>query len=233
MRWFIRPKVIGARQVLAFQALHPDSSSAAVASVARLRQLVEVLAALLVEQERQQEAAREAMAERNRVERLLRGLVAQLALLFRVLARHEGVVPPPVVARTRGAPAFVRGVAAVIAAAVEHRERLLGYGMTAGLLPELQERLAEYEGIEARREGSLQAALLTSPAMEQAGAEASKVVFHLDALNRIRFSADPVRLAEWRTVRAATYLTGAGAAAGSARRPAESADLDAHPASRQ
>ncbi len=75
--------------------------------------------------------------------------------------------------------------------------------MPAGLLAELGERLAEYQAIEARREGSLAAALGASAAMEEAGEEASRVIFHLDALNRIRFAGDPERLAAWRAARSA------------------------------
>lgn len=229
MQWFIRPKIIGARQVLAFQDSYPDLSDAAVALVERLRELLSWLSALVTEQEVHQEGAREAMQERNRAERLLRGLVAQVALMFRVLAKQEGVVPPATVSvRDRGARAFVRGVERAIAAAAEHQERLLHYGMPAGLLFELDERFAQYAGAEALREWRLTEALKASAAMEEAGEEVSLVIFNLDALNRIRFAGYPELLAAWR---AARYPTAA------VSRPPHghpaSADLDSHPVANQ
>jgi len=83
-------ELISARQVLAFQARYPDLSSAALELVARLGAVVETLAALFAERDRLQGEVREALQERNRVERVIRGLVAQLALMFRYWRRMKG-----------------------------------------------------------------------------------------------------------------------------------------------
>jgi hypothetical protein len=229
MQWYIRPKQLAARQVLAFQARYPDLSSAAIELVIRLAAVAETLAALFAERGRLQRELQEAMEERTRVERVIRGLVGQLALMFRVLAKSEGVVPPaPVAVRDRGAPAFMRGVAAAISAAELHRDRLLHYGLPPRLIRELTDRLDEYEAHEEERQRCLAAMIPSSVLLEEAGAEAAGIIFHLDALNRIRFAADPARLAEWRAARSVS-----SASAQLKHRPVDGAGLDTPPVPKQ
>jgi len=135
------------------------------------------------------------------------------------------VPPAPVAVRDRGVPAFMRGVTAAISAAELHRDRLLHYGLPARLIRELTDRLDEYEAHEEERARCQAAMIPASVLLEEAGAEASGIIFHLDALNRIRFAADPARLAEWRAARSVS-----AASAQSAHRPVDGAGLDSHSA---
>lgn len=216
MHWYIGPKLIGARQVLAFQERHPDRSPAAMELVGRLLVVVEVLTGLFAERAGLQRELKETREARGRVEGVLRGLMGQLALMFRVLAKQDGVAVPAMVAqRDRGAPTLIRGVAAAISAAEQHRERLIHYGLPATLIRDLVDRFDEYDAHEEERVRCEAALLEISARLEEAGAEATRLVFHLDALNRIRFAADAARLAEWRGARSvAAGRAGVGRSSG-------------------
>jgi len=203
MRVAIRHKLGAARRVLAYCAAHPDPTPAAAASVSRLQALLARVAALEATHQRDQAAARQALEERNRMEDGMRALLTHLVRLCRAVVLHEGLddLRLELRLRPRGPSLLQKGVAAALARASGHRDLLLRYGLPPNLLPELEQGLEAYRRAEERRKTSQAASLQAASAIECAAAEAHNAIRHLDALNRIRFAADPQTLAEWETAR--------------------------------
>lgn len=199
----VRLKLECVPRVLAFCRRHPDLCAAALHSHEKLERIEQRSRALFATKLRAHGELSAAVAARERSAGPLSELLGQVVRLARAAAMHEGDAELGANLRfgtiTRDIP--LDRARAALDTATRYRDLLDRYGMPAGMLERLGEALGRYAAaVEQRADASATIAAANAD-LEMTAQEALLVIRHLDALNRIRFSGDPVRQAEWRSVR--------------------------------
>src|SRR5690606_4948693 len=94
---------------------------------------------------------------------------------------------------------FISTARTIAAEAATHRDTLLKYGMEPAVLDDLTASIAKFEdalqqGMDARRMH-----VGASADLEKVVVEIVRIVKALDGLNRVKYAADPERLAAWKS----------------------------------
>lgn len=198
MRTAARRKLDAAGEVLQFQAKYPDPNPAAAPLEAQLSGVLRRADELVLRGRAAEEAARSALAERLCLEAEIRGLLRQFLPLGRVVSRRLGL--PGLGGATsdqRRNGRLISLASAVLAWAERHREELLRYGMPDAIIEQLAEAIRRHPRVVQAREDSSAFVNRMSAIFDQLALGSDEIIEHLNALNRIRFAADPARLAEW------------------------------------
>ncbi len=200
----VRLKLDCIPRVLAFCRRHPECSAAALQALARLEAMFELTRSLLATKLRVHGELPLAIAARDRMAAPLAEQLTQVVQLARAAALHEGdgVLVASLAGVGKITPELPLDRAeAVLEIALRHRTLLDRYGMPEGMLDRLGETVARYAAQVARRIEASATIAEANDRLEITATEAHRVIKHLDALYRIRFSDDPVRWAEWRSAR--------------------------------
>jgi len=213
MRFTIRLKFDAAQRALAFCRDRPDPNPAAAPSVARLGQLLDEAAAQEAAQARCRNAAAAARTERDHYLERIRNRASDLVHLASSAAVQEGIVALNLrLPMRRGTRlGFIAEVRHTLTVARGHEELLCRYGLPVSLLGNLEADLISYEAAEQCGAGHDAERIESTGTLAALGLEAHKLIRHLDALNRIRFSDNPAAADAWRAARAVQW-PGAGVA---------------------
>ena len=207
MRYTDQCKLDCAQSVLGFCRRLPDLSPAGSSAIIRLQRLVTQAGVLLEQQRAALGEAAAALAERQAIAVPLKQRLAHLVRLAQAAAVHEGEVTLrlriPFGASRQGE--FLSAARAATGIATSYRALLQRYGMPAPMLAELGSDLERYEEAQRRRANAQAAAVAATADLATVAREALMAIRHLDALQRLRFAADPELLAEWQAVRSVRW----------------------------
>lgn len=222
MRKQERRTLDAAERVLAFSREHPGEQPAVTSAVEVLTGLAAQATALLAQREGGERDWSSTVVGKARVRR---GLRVQLEHLVGIadaasLRQPDQAVALRLPSLTAGRAQFAARVRDLVAAARGRQELLATYGLPDGLLGEIEQALARYEGVEGDKWVARQRAVGATAELRQVTRSIAIVLRHLDALNRIRFADDAEVLAAWRSARELYGPMKGGAAPPAADRPA-------------
>lgn len=232
MRTSVRLKLDSVHPVLLFYREYPDPAPAARAAVGRLRGVSDHTRGLLATNLTAQGELSAGAIARERVVPRLRLDLAHLVRIAEVASAHEG--DDEVRASLRAGPLTrtipLDAARAALGAATRHGELLLRYGMPEGMLERLRRDLDRYCAVLEKRADASATIAAANTDLARLADEARSIIRHLDALNRIRFSEDPQRQAEWDRVSAVRW---GKAKAGAPGRGAPPDEAEFRPAANQ
>ena len=189
---------MGAR-ALEFSRAHPDADPGYAAATAKLEQLVARASEAVTLQRSGIVDARAASARRRELRRMLSVHIAHLAQVG-----QEASVENHELAKTfRFKPAAqsilaFRSAAGTMAREAEaHRETLVKYGLSAPVLEELGQLLAEFDAAVALGNSGRATHLRATEELKKVAAGISRTVKVMDGRNRQRFKNDSEGLREW------------------------------------
>lgn len=199
----VRLKLDCVPRVLAFCRRFPELGAAALQTRERLEAISTLVRGLFATKLRAHEELAMAIAARDSMAAPLADLLAQVVRLARTAALHEDDAELGASLRvgkiTPDLP--LDRAQAVLDIALRHRKLLDSYGMPEGMLDRLREGVARYRAVVEQRIEASATIAGANARLEMTATDAHRLIKHLDALYRIRFSDDPARLAEWRSAR--------------------------------
>ena len=189
-----RLKLDTVRRILEFCRRHPDAASPTITSlVARLERLSATVRTLLDQQLIWHQEITAARAERDRLAFALRPRLNGLIRLADAAAAGAGDPTLRLTGcRLATSPGpFLPQASTVLDAARNRKATLVEFGMPARLLGEVQHELTACESEHLRAAGLAQQCAAAGAELETVASQALQALRHLDALNALRYAANP------------------------------------------
>ena len=203
-----RLKLDTVRRILEFCLRHPDVASPTIALlVARLERLSATVHTLLDQQLAWHQEITAARAERDRLAFALRPRLNGLIRLADAAAAGTGD-PTLRLTECRLATSpgpFLPQASTVLAAARDRKATLVEFGMPPKLLGEVQAELAACEAANLRAGQLAQQCAAAAAELETDASQALQALRHLDALNALRYAANPFLREEWERAAAVAW----------------------------
>lgn len=186
-------------RALEFSRAHPDADPGYAAATAKLEQLVARSAEAATQQRSGIVDARAASARRRDLRRMLSVPIGHLGQVGREASveNHELGKTFRFKPAAQSLLAF-RGAAGAMAAEAEtHRETLVKYGLSAPVLEELIQLLAELDAAMALGNSGRAIHMRATEELNKVAAGIARTVMVMDGRNRQRFKNSPEVLREW------------------------------------
>jgi hypothetical protein len=191
-----------AARALTFSREHPDPSAGYIAALGRLEERYARATELAARQLAGVTEVRAASARKYEIRRTLRQLhLAHIMGVARIAGHDVPGLADRFVVVPETAPylTFRTSARSAEAAAIEHRELLVRYGLSERALDALTSLLDEFDVAAARvTEGRLEH-VGASAELARVAANLTAIVSVMDGFNRIRFEGEPDQLAAWRS----------------------------------
>jgi hypothetical protein len=191
-------------RVLSWITAHPDSEPGFVVLVTQLQALVARMAAVIGEQRDGRVDSRAASARKQTLRReALAGPIAHLAQIGRMAAREEHELASIFVFKPTADTllAFQSAARSMFAAAQEHEAVLVKHGLSASVLAQFGQMLAEFDATVTQGADGRTAHTAATRELVALTKDAGAVVRAMDARNRLRYQDDRQALEQWISVR--------------------------------
>ncbi|MEO8634861.1 MAG: hypothetical protein ABI587_06250 [Gemmatimonadales bacterium] len=191
------------RHILEFSRRHPEAASTTIPKlVARLERLSGRVRTLLEHQLIWQQEIAGVRRERDRLAAALRPRLTRLIRLGDAAADAAGGGGDPSLRLTETRLAtspgsFLQHARAILDAAVACRAALIEFGLPEQLLEEIQDEFAACDAAHLRTIELAHECLTANAELDSIATQAFQTLRQLDALNGLRFAADPPLLEEW------------------------------------
>ncbi len=191
-------------RVLSWIAAHPDSEPGFVVLVTQLQALVARMAAVIGEQRDGRVDSRAASVRKRVLRReALAGPIAHLAQIGRMAAREQHELASIFVFKPTADTllAFQSAARSMYAAAQEHQEVLVKHGLSASVLAQFGQMVAEFDAAVTQGADGRTAHTAATRELVALTKDAGAVVRAMDARNRLRYQDDRQALEQWISVR--------------------------------
>jgi hypothetical protein len=195
-----RRRIEMGKRALEFSRAHPDTEPGSDALVARLEQQLARADEAATTQRDGRIHVRAASARKKDLRREMRlGAIAHLAEVGRAAAREQHELGKTFRFKPDAETflAFRTAARSMAAAAEEHREVLLKYGLSPSVLEEFKTRLDEYDAAVALGNDGKTAHVGATQELEPLSLEILRTVRLMDGRNRQRFADDGQLLGSW------------------------------------
>lgn len=191
-----------AQRALAFSHEHPDASAGYAAGLSRLEERYARAMELSAQQLAGITEVRAASARKYEIRRTLRQLhLAHIMGVARIAGHDVPGLADRFVVVPETAPylTFRTSARSAEAAAIEHRELLVQYGLSERALETLTSLLDEFDVATQHVTEGRRLHVGASAELVSVAAELTAIVGVMDGFNRIRFEGEPDQLAAWRS----------------------------------
>jgi hypothetical protein len=195
-----RRRIEMGKRALEFSRAHPDTEPGSDALVAKLEQQLARVDEVATSQRDGQIDARAASARKNELRQEMReGAIAHLAEVGRAAAREQHELGKTFRFKPDADTflAFRTAARSMAAAAEEHREVLLKYGLSPSVLEEFKTNLDKFDAAVVLGNDGRTAHVGATRELEPLSMEIVRTVRLMDARNRQRFAQDGQLLGSW------------------------------------